>query len=137
MSPSPAVRHAHVAELPSVPYDESSEPDWTPLRHLLGVRAFGVNAFTAQHVGDNVVEAHDEDAHEELYVVIEGEAEFTVGDEMFATRPGSVVFVSEPSLRREARATVAPARVLAIGAEPGAAFEPSDWEARELGKAGL
>ena len=47
-----------------------SEPDpieaaglhWLPLRHLLGVRAFGVNAYVGPARGDDVIEAHTEGA---------------------------------------------------------------------------
>jgi hypothetical protein len=133
----PAVRHAHLAELPTAHFDDPDDPDWTPLRHLLGISAFGVNVLLGGEPGAMVVERHDEDDHEELYVMLEGEAEFTVGDERIAARPGTVVFVGEPSLTRQARVTRAPARVLAIGGVPGRAFEPSPWEGELLEKTGL
>jgi hypothetical protein len=69
--------------------------------------------------------------------MLEGEAEFTVGDQTIAARPGTVVFIAEPALKREARVTRAPARVLAIGAAPGAPFQPSAWEGEWLEKTGL
>jgi hypothetical protein len=36
------------------------DPDWKPLRHELGIGAFGVNAWLAGGVGELVVEEHDE-----------------------------------------------------------------------------
>ncbi len=34
---------------------------WRPLRRTLGVRAFGINAYTAAAAGDDVVEDHTEE----------------------------------------------------------------------------
>ena len=53
---------------------------WRPLRRTLGVRAFGINAYTAAKAGDEVVEEHTETGlgHEEIYLVLNGRATFTV-----------------------------------------------------------
>ena len=103
---------------------------WHPIRPLLGVRAIGVAAFSAVSAGETVVEPHDEAeygrGHEELYVVIEGAARFTVaGDELDAGR-GTLVLVS-PGAQRTAVATQPGTVVLAIGGPP--TFEPagSEW----------
>src|SRR5690349_10407115 len=45
-----------------------------PLRRRLGVRSFGINAYSARAAGDHVIEPHDETGagaggHEELYLV--------------------------------------------------------------------
>jgi mannose-6-phosphate isomerase-like protein (cupin superfamily) len=111
---------------------------WLPLRHTLGVEAFGVNAWVGFEEGDEVIEEHDElnedgaDNHEELYLVIEGHATFTVdGNEVDAPR-GTVVFVKDPAIVRHAVARSAGTTVLAIGAAPGKAFEPSPWEQRGI-----
>src|ERR687898_3194830 len=50
---------------------------WRPVRRRLGVEAFGVNAYTAENAGDEIVEEHDETGsgaghHEELYFVVAG-----------------------------------------------------------------
>jgi len=50
---------------------------WRPVRRRLGIEAFGVNAYTAEEAGQEVVEQHDETGHgagkhEELYVVVRG-----------------------------------------------------------------
>ena len=52
-----------------------------PLRHLLGVRGFGINAYRADGAGDQLIEAHDQlgagSGHqEEAYIVITGHARF-------------------------------------------------------------
>lgn len=60
------------------------------------MRAFGVNAWTGDE-GDELIGAHDESSsgHEELYLVVEGNATFTVADETFAAPVGTVVFVRD------------------------------------------
>ena len=46
---------------------------WRPVRHQLGITAFGVNAFTGKEAGDRIINEHDEagehDLQEELYLV--------------------------------------------------------------------
>ena len=36
--------------------------DWRPVRRTLGIRAFGINAYTADEAGKHVVEEHSPDA---------------------------------------------------------------------------
>ena len=118
-----------VTDLPTLPDGEAA---WAPVRHALDIAAFGVNAFTAQRSGAEVIEDHDESdsRHEELYVVLTGRAEFTVGDATFDAPAGTLVAVRDPDLRRVARASQAQTTVLAVGGVVGEAFEPRDWEAR-------
>jgi len=127
-------RKAHIDEIPAVPSPVEGLV-WRPVRHHLDVRAFGTNAYTASAPGDLVVEPHDEDEFEELYVVVTGAAEFTVDDETFVAPAGTLVLVTPPS-HREARAIEPRTAVLAVGGVPGKAFEPSDWEARWLARGG-
>ena len=102
---------------------------WKPVRRPLGITSFGVNAYTAENAGDEVVEDHTEEAtgHEEIYVVVHGHATFTVdGDEVDAPW-GTIVFLDDPAERRHAVAKEAGTTVLAIGGRPGA-HETSAWE---------
>jgi quercetin dioxygenase-like cupin family protein len=103
---------------------------WRPLRRTLGVRAFGINAYTAENAGDEVVEDHTEQSlgHEEIYLVLSGRATFTVGEEELDVPAGSLVHLSDISLRRHAVAAEPDTTVLAVGAKPGAAYTPSAWE---------
>jgi tetratricopeptide (TPR) repeat protein len=105
---------------------------WHPIRRPLGVRAFGVNAYTVEAAGQTVVEEHDEadGGHEELYIVISGSATFTIGEETLAAPAGTLIFISDPALRRLAVAEEARTLVLAIGGTPGEAFAVSAWEPR-------
>lgn len=116
-------------EIPPLP----GTPRWSPVRHHLGVQAFGINAWTADKPGMEVIQEHDElganaGRHEEVYVVLAGRATFTVDGETIQAEPGTIVFVSDPAVRRRAVAEEPETTVLAIGATPGQVFVPSNWE---------
>jgi hypothetical protein len=139
----PELAIAHLDEVPTLSFASAEEPDWKPLRHHLGVAAFGVNAWVAARAGDIVIERHDElpgdaqtDGHEELYVVFRGGARFTVGDTEIDAPAGTLVFISDTGLTRAAVATADDTVVLAVGAARGVAFEPSAWEGRALREQG-
>jgi tetratricopeptide (TPR) repeat protein len=137
----PGARVIRIDDIESLPV-LGGELQWHPLRHTLGVRAFGINAYTAAKAGDLVVEDHTEAAlgHEEIYVVLAGRATFTLDGEDFDAAAGTVVHLADPSVRRVARATEDGTRVLAVGGPPDAAYEPSPWEpafrAEPLARAG-
>ena len=132
-------RVAHIDELPPVP-DHGLEIDaeWRPVRHHLGVEAFGTNAYVAAEPGAVVVEDHDEGdyGHQELYLVLRGRAEFTLDGEQVDAPAGTFVFLHVPSTRRKAVALEADTAVVAFGAKPGEAFRTSEWEERRLGSLG-
>src|SRR5215470_6955343 len=78
-----AFRAAQLDELDRIPVAGTI---FRPVRRALGVSAFGVNAYTAERAGDELIEPHDETSagsarHEELYVVVTGRATFTVDGE--------------------------------------------------------
>ena len=132
-SPSPVVT-AHLDAVPTLTYDSVEEADWKPLRHHLGIGAFGVNAWVASDEGGIVIERHDEvdEGHEELYLVVRGSARFTVGDETIEAPAGTLLFLADPSVTRQAVSTAPYTLVLTVGATRGQAFSPSPWEARAL-----
>jgi tetratricopeptide (TPR) repeat protein len=103
---------------------------WRPVRRTLDIGAFGINAYVAPNAGDDVVEQHTEESlgHEEVYVVLAGRAIFTLGDESLDAPAGTIVFVRDPKVRRQARAEEPATTVLAIGGPRDAAYEPSPWE---------
>jgi quercetin dioxygenase-like cupin family protein len=111
---------------PSIP----GQAKWHTIRRTLGVSAFGINAWTATEDGQQIIGEHDEasgEAHEELYVVLSGHATFTLdGDEVDAPA-GTFVHVPAPSVKRGAAGS-AGTTVLVVGAKPGEAFTPSQWE---------
>ena len=64
--------------------------NWIPIRDQLGIGAFGVNAYRGAEAGSSVISDHTElmARHEELYVVVEGHATFTVDGEEVDAPPG-------------------------------------------------
>jgi tetratricopeptide (TPR) repeat protein len=97
------------------------------------VTGFGVAAWTADAAGDPLIERHDEtttgagDPHEELYLVLEGRATFTLGDEERDAPAGTCVLV-EVGTMRAAFAAEPGTTVIAIGGKPGAALPASPFE---------
>ena len=139
-----AVVATHLDEIPTLPPGSPDEPAWKPLRHHLGVGAFGVNAWVGAAPGDVVIERHDEapdgpedHGHEELYLVVRGTARFTVGEREIDAPQGTLVFVGDPEVTRVAVATAPDTVVVSVGAARGEAFAPSDWEARSLREHGV
>jgi quercetin dioxygenase-like cupin family protein len=103
------------------------------VRRDFDINSFGVNAYYQAQSGTFVVGEHDElgpgsSGHEELYVVVEGGATFTVdGEEVEAPR-GTAVFVGNPATKRSARATEDGTVVLVVGGRPGEAFRRGPGE---------
>ena len=111
---------------------------WRPLRQLLDVEAFGINAFVAPNAGDDVVDEHNEEmlSQEEVYIVLSGRATFTIDHEILDAPAGTVVFVHDPAVTRHARAEEPRTAVLAVGGPRGAVYEPPAWEAERHRAAG-
>jgi tetratricopeptide (TPR) repeat protein len=118
------VRRLHLDEIDELPV-LSGELRWRPLRHELGVDAFGINAYRGAEPGELVVEEH-EDEHQELYVVLRGRARFRSGTEQ-VDAPAGTFLLFGPDEHRVAHAVEGDTVVLAIGAE-ARRFQPSAWE---------
>src|SRR3954470_10319001 len=105
--------------------------NWLPVRHALGLRALGVNAYTAS-AGEEVIERHTEEGsgHEELYVVVTGRARFELDGEPVDAPAGKLVHLPDPATRRHAIASEDGTTILAVGAKPGEGYEVSAWEWR-------
>ena len=103
-----------------------------PLRRDFDIAAFGVNAIYQAKAGEPVIGKHDEispfaGGHEELYVVLQGSATFTVdGDEVAV--PAGTLLVVPPGTRRGATATEDGTTVMVIGGVPGAAGPRTPFE---------
>ena len=117
-----------IADVP--PITVAGELRWRPIRRTLGIEAFGINAYTGDKAGDDVVERHSEEnlRHEEVYVVLAGRASFELDGETLDAPAGTVVFLRDPLVRRYATAAEPGTTVLAIGGKPGEAYTPSAWE---------
>ncbi len=124
-----SARVARLGEIDAIPIGHGI---FHPVRRALGVRAFGVNAYSARAAGDPLIEPHDETGsgaggHEELYLVVTGRATFTVDDKAIDVVPGTLVFVPA-GVRREAVAAEPETTVLVVGGPadrplPVSAFE--------------
>ena len=112
-------------------YGSDAAAHWFQVRKHFGIEAFGTNAWRATEAGQSLISDHDEgaDGPEELYLVLSGRATFTVDGTEVDAPAGTVVFVSDPKLRRAARAEEAGTTVLVVGAVRGQGFTPSPWEA--------
>ena len=120
-------RSVHLDDLEAIPGPRTLT--WHPVRAHLGIRAFGCNAYSAQRVGDDVVEPHVESPeynHEELYFVARGRATFRLDDEEIDAPAGTYVFVPDTATRRHAVAAEPGTTVLSFGGPP--TFTPSPWE---------
>jgi tetratricopeptide (TPR) repeat protein len=103
---------------------------YRPIRHHLGITAFGATAWTAHSAGDVVIHEHDEDdptADEELFLVLRGHAVFELDGDLVDAPAGTVVF-APPRTRRTASAAEPGTTVLAVEGTPGQAYEARGWE---------
>jgi tetratricopeptide (TPR) repeat protein len=126
---SDAFRVAHLDDLERL---GAAGGIYRPIRRRLGVRAFGINAYTAPRAGDQVVEHHHEGSgsgrQEELYLVVAGHAEFTVGDETIDAPAGTMVFVSDLEARRGAVARADETTVVVVGGPADRPIPTSPFE---------
>jgi len=117
-----------IEDLEKIPVADA-DVNWRPIRRPLGIRAFGINAYTADE-GTHVVEEHTETQlqHEEVYFVVSGRARFILGDDEVEVAAGALVFVRDPETKRGAVALEDGTTVVAVGGKPGEAYVASAWE---------
>src|SRR2546425_7839697 len=91
---------AHVDQLEEV--TDGREP-WRPVRHHLGITAFGATAWTGHTAGDRLINEHDEtdESQEQLYLVLPGRAVFELDGERQDAPAGTPGFV-RPEEKRSA-----------------------------------
>ena len=119
-------RVATVDELQDIAYREDTH--MRPVRHHLGITAFGSNAWTAANVGDRLMPEHEEDEGvEELYVVLRGRARFEIDGDSVDAPAGTLVFV-RPEVNRTAFGEEAGTTVLAVGSTVGEPYHGGGWE---------
>jgi hypothetical protein len=123
----------HVTEIPKVADGEAEDPDWYPLQHFFGVATFGANVFVATQGTETLVAEHDErsSGQQELYVVLEGEADFELAGEQIHVTTGMVIAVTDPAVKRRAVACAPGTMLLAIGAGRGPLIELAGVALRE------
>ena len=129
---------AHLDEIEEL--NDGREP-YRPVRHHLGIAAFGATSWTARNAGDRIINEHDEadDGQEELYLVLRGRASFELDGDRLDAPTGTFVF-ARPQAKRTAFAEEPGTTIVAIGAPAGDAYQPVGWElwapARKLYDAG-
>ena len=110
--------------------DSEEDRGYVGLRREFDIGAFGVSAPYQRNAGERVVGEHDEagpgsDRHEELYVVVQGGATFTIDGEEVDAPQGTAIFVRDPDSTRGAIATEDGTIVLAVGGRRGEAYRLS------------
>ena len=115
-----------VLSLPQEAREGDGDRVYVGLRRTLDIGAFGASAAYQAKAGEDVIGEHDElgpgaDGQEELYVVVQGDATFTVDGEEVDAPHGTVVFV-RPGTMRKAVAKTDETIVLAVGGRRGEAY---------------
>jgi mannose-6-phosphate isomerase-like protein (cupin superfamily) len=117
---------ARIDDIEAIDYRQDTR--MRPVRHHLGITAFGTNAWTAESAGDRIFPEHEEDeGSEELYVVLRGHARFEIDGQTVDAPQGTLVFV-QPAGNRTAFAEEAGTAVLAVGSMVGRPYDVSGWE---------
>jgi hypothetical protein len=118
---------AHLDEIEEFP-DAGSH--YRPIRHQLGITAFGVTAWTAHAAGDPVINEHDEDdptADQELFLVLRGHAVFELDGNRVDAPAGTLVF-APPRTKRSASAREEGTTIILVEGTPGKGYEARGWE---------
>jgi hypothetical protein len=119
-----------VAHLDEIEEFADAGSHYRPIRHHLGITAFGVTAWTAHAAGDLVINEHDEGdptADQELFLVLRGHAVFELDGDRVDAPAGTLVF-APPRTKRMATAQEDGTTVIALEGTPGQAYEPRGWE---------
>jgi mannose-6-phosphate isomerase-like protein (cupin superfamily) len=121
-----------VAHIDDMPFEEGSSPgtEWKPVRRIFSIGSFGTALARATKAGDTLTHDHDEVSarHEELFLIVSGHATYRVDGKEIDAPAGTFLYVPDPATVRGAVALEAGTTMFVVGAEPGAAFTPSDWD---------
>lgn len=103
---------------------------YRPIRHQLGITAFGVTAWTAHAAGDTVINEHDEGdptADQELFLVLRGHATFDIDGDRVDAPAGTFVF-APPRTTRTASAKQDGTTIILVEGTPGRGYDARGWE---------
>jgi len=115
----------HINDVP--PMKDGMSQGWKSVRWHMDIESFGVNAVTKPE-GEWLTPIHDEvkEKQDELFVVMEGLAEFHLDCEKIKAGPGTLVS-AKPSVKRGALALKTPTTILLIGSPIGEIYKPVSW----------
>ena len=119
-----------VAHLDDIEEFNDAGCHYRPIRHHLGITAFGVTAWTARCAGDLIINEHDEGdptADQELFLVLRGHAVFNIDGDRVDAPAGSFVF-APPGTKRTASAKQDDTTIMLLEGTPGRAYEARGWE---------
>jgi hypothetical protein len=125
-----------VCSLPQELQQPGEDKAFAALGRTLDVGAFGVGAAYQRRTGEAVIRDHHEagpggDRHEELYVVVQGGARFTVDGEDVDAPHGTAIFLRDPAAMRSAVATADDTIVLAVGGPRDTAYRLTPAQSQE------
>jgi tetratricopeptide (TPR) repeat protein len=105
---------------------------YVPLRRELDIGSFGTYAIRAEEGKDLVHERTasepGSDRHEELYIVLEGHAQFTVDGQDVDAPAGTAIFIRDVETKRSAVAVDDETTVLLVGGRRGEAWRLTPGE---------
>jgi hypothetical protein len=119
-----------VAHLDEIEEFEDAGCRYRPIRHHLGITAFGATAWTAHAAGDLIINEHDEGdptADQELFLVVRGHAVFELDGDRVDAPAGTLVF-APPGTKRTASAREDGTTIILLEGTPGKAYEARGWE---------
>ena len=115
--------------------EEPQDRTYVQIRRELDIGSFAANAVRAdagkELVAERTATGYAADRHEELFLVLDGAATFTVdGGEIDAPR-GSAIFVRDVEAKRAAVANEDGTTLLLVGGRRGEAWRPTPGEAMQ------
>jgi uncharacterized cupin superfamily protein len=115
----------HINDVP--PKQDGMSKGWKSVRWHMGIESFGVNAVTKSK-GEWLTPIHDEikENQDELFIVIEGLAEFHLDGQKIKASPGTLIS-ARPVVKRGAVALKTPTTILLIGSPIGEIYKPVSW----------
>jgi uncharacterized cupin superfamily protein len=115
----------HIDDVP--PMKDTFQKGWKSVRWHMNIESFGVNAST-RNKGEVLTPVHDEldGNQDELFLVLEGTAEFELDGEKIQAEAGTLLSV-KPRVKRGAKALEDKTTILIIGAPIGKVYTPPSW----------
>jgi quercetin dioxygenase-like cupin family protein len=124
-----------VLSIPEKAREGEGDRTFVGVRRALDIGSFGANAFHQAKAGGELVNEHAEigpgsTGQEELYVLLQGSATFTVDGAEIDAPHGTAILV-QPDSKRSAVATSDETICLVIGGVPGEAYRPGPMQSAE------